>query len=577
MIARRVFAVLAACLLAASIAGCGDDDADPNGPGEATIVRFPEDAATMNAALEAAGPGDTILVSAGDHMIDSAIVFNDTHTGVTLLGRGESEMGMGGAARPTLRFALGPSGTGVTVPSSVLGITIRGLRLAGELRDGVRFSGPGGRIVDCVVDSARFSAVRCTNMETNTIIEGNIFRAPLRFGVEIVGNARPLVTRNTIIDSKDCGIFHSGGEAMVERNLIVESVNWGIYCQFGYTPPTLSCNAYFMNGTDNSTECVPGDGDFNADPLFCDEQTLALAENSPCAAANAGECGQIGAVGVGCGAVDMTLVRFPEDFATMSEALAAVGPGDTIRVGAGNHMIDGAIVFSETHTNVTIMGRSELEIGAAIARPTLRFALPNGAAVTVPPNTFGITIRGLRLAGELRDGVWFAEPGILADCMIDSVSFSAVRCSNTGPTGDLAIVGNILRESGRFGIEIVSNAQPTVTNNTIIGSNDCGIYDGGTMAGRCERNLIVSSTNWGIYCPGVPPPTLSCNAFFDNGADYSEACVPGDGDFNADPLFCNLETFELATTSPCIIGECGRIGAVGAGCEVDTVAARSSP
>ena len=261
----------------------------------------------MSAALEAAEPGDTILVAAGEHMIDTTIVFDDGHTGVTLLGRSESEMGMNGASRPTLRFTR-PNGIGVVVGSDALGITIRGLRMVGDSRDGVRFAGPGGRLVDCAIDSVSYSAVRCTNPQTNTIIEGNILREPGNFGVEIVTSARPLVIGNTIIGSDDCGIYHydnegGDGEATCERNIIVESTNWGIYCQVFSQPPSLSCNAFFDNGIDYSDVCVPGDGDIHADPLFCNPQTLALAANSPCAAANAGDCGQIGAVGVGC-AVD---------------------------------------------------------------------------------------------------------------------------------------------------------------------------------------------------------------------------------------------------------------------------------
>ena len=308
MIARRVFALAGALVIATAIIGCGDDD-EPNGPIDSAIVRFPEDADTMAAALEAAGPSDTILVSPGEHMIDTTIVFTAGHTGVTLMGRSESETGASGAARPTLRFTQ-PNGIGVVVSSSALGITVRGLRMVGDMRDGVRFSGPGGRLVDCAIDSVNFSAVRCANLETNAIIEGNIIRDPARYGVEI-SSARPTVIGNTIIGSKDCGIIHGGSEATCERNIIVDSVVWGVFCSFGASP-TLACNAFFDNGSpssggDRSDLCVPGDGDFHADPLFCNRQTLALDASSPCAAANAGECGQIGAVGVGC-AIDDSVV-----------------------------------------------------------------------------------------------------------------------------------------------------------------------------------------------------------------------------------------------------------------------------
>lgn len=308
MIARRRIdqraLVVAACLLAASFAGCGDDD-EPNGPTETNIVRFPEDAATMSAALEAASIGDTILVSPGEHMIDSMIVFGDGHTGVTIMGRSESQMGMGGAARPTLRFAPMNS-AGILVPANALGITIRGLRLTGDVYYGVQFSGPGGRVVDCEIDSITYSAVRCTNPATDAIIEANILREAGAFGVQIGESSHPLVIGNTIIGSKDCGIYHYGA-ATCERNIIVESVNYGIFCG-GAQPPVLSCNAFFANGVHYSDNCDPGVTDIQADPMFCNTQTLALFAESPCAAENAGECGQIGAVGVGC-AVDTVAAR----------------------------------------------------------------------------------------------------------------------------------------------------------------------------------------------------------------------------------------------------------------------------
>jgi len=50
-----------------------------------------------------------------------------------------------------------------------------------------------------------------------------------------------------------------------------------------------------------------GSGNINADPLFCDATThnLTLYNTSPCAAANSGGCGLIGALDVGCTATDV--------------------------------------------------------------------------------------------------------------------------------------------------------------------------------------------------------------------------------------------------------------------------------
>ena len=63
----------------------------------------------------------------------------------------------------------------------------------------------------------------------------------------------------------------------------------------------LACNTLFQNGlSDYSGGCDHGVGDFHADPLFCDTTSFAISSDSPCAPAQAGACGGIGAPLVGC-------------------------------------------------------------------------------------------------------------------------------------------------------------------------------------------------------------------------------------------------------------------------------------
>ncbi|MFN0149113.1 MAG: right-handed parallel beta-helix repeat-containing protein [bacterium] len=295
-------AVLVLCALTFAT-GCGDDS--PGAPEETAIVNFPGDAMTLHAALDMAVPGDTVLVAPGEYMIDSSLVFDAGHTGVTLMGRPESEAVVGGAARPVLRFTMAQRGQGIVVPSGVLGITVRGLRLAGSLNDGVRLLAAGSRLVDCAIDSVSRFGVYCSGQDANSIVERNVIVEPGIFGVDVANGAAPLITRNTIVGANDCGIRTVFTEPRIERNVIVESTNFGIACFI--VSPVLSCNAFFANGTDYSTECAPGASDFHADPLFCERATFSISSGSPCAAANAGDCGQIGAGGVGC-AVDTVAV-----------------------------------------------------------------------------------------------------------------------------------------------------------------------------------------------------------------------------------------------------------------------------
>ena len=90
----------------------------------------------------------------------------------------------------------------------------------------------------------------------------------------------------------------------------------GLYCDGG--APTFSCSDVFGNTGGDFIGCNPFpigiDGNFSSDPLYCDQDyfDLSLHSNSPCAPGNhptGGDCGLIGALSVGCGsgtAVEIT-------------------------------------------------------------------------------------------------------------------------------------------------------------------------------------------------------------------------------------------------------------------------------
>jgi hypothetical protein len=136
------------------------------------------------------------------------------------------------------------------------------------------------------------------------IVESCVLIAPGRFGVNVQRGAAPLVVGNTIVGSLDCGIATFGSSPTCERNLIFDSVNFGIFCSGA--APALACNLLFRNGIPYSIDCGSHPDDLAGDPLFCADSSYAIRPDSPCAEGNAGECGQIGAVGVGCSAAPLS-------------------------------------------------------------------------------------------------------------------------------------------------------------------------------------------------------------------------------------------------------------------------------
>ncbi len=121
--------------------------------------------------------------------------------------------------------------------------------------------------------------------------------------------AAPQISRCTLVfNQADNGAGLNCGFAATPLlfNVIIASsfIGPAISCTGNCAPTLICCNLYANSGGD-WTGCVADqaetDGNLSADPLFCGgENYFSLSADSPCAAENAGECGQIGAWGVGC-------------------------------------------------------------------------------------------------------------------------------------------------------------------------------------------------------------------------------------------------------------------------------------
>jgi hypothetical protein len=142
-------------------------------------------------------------------------------------------------------------------------------------------------------------------------ITGNVFvgnHADLRGG-GLSANTAAIVTGNTFVgNSSPLGgavrVNPNSGLATVEGNVFALS-SGAAALESGGSPYTGDCNVFWSNAAGDYTDYTPGPRDRVADPEFCDMPggDYTVRNTSPCAPANSLGCGQIGALGVGCGVI----------------------------------------------------------------------------------------------------------------------------------------------------------------------------------------------------------------------------------------------------------------------------------
>ncbi len=244
------------------------------------------DCTTIQACVDSTSEGDSVLVGPGtyaEHVkmppsgIRGVIVVSDLGPAVTVI------------RAPTYD---GPV-VCVFLDSVLSGFTLRGGRnIYGPWGAGGAYVAGTGTLRNCLVvdnrcegiDSPGYGAVYVTGSGT---IEGNT----------IVSNGYWVVAGGIY-----CGGYFNG---QIVRNVVALNADgYGIYCE-QFTNPTFSCNDVWGNpGGEYGGACgdpTGTNGNISVDPLFCDFENgdYRLGCDSPCL--NAPGCGQVGALGAGCG------------------------------------------------------------------------------------------------------------------------------------------------------------------------------------------------------------------------------------------------------------------------------------
>jgi len=333
----------------------------------ADTIHVPGDQPTIQAGLNAANPGDVVLVAPGtylEHDIQLA-------PGVTLQGEsgasatvidaerlGHGLIGANGAIVRdlTVRNSGGTEHHGLFCVQSAVevadcifadhqhwamvfaatevnvhGCEIRPIPQSAGL--GIMCENSPGELINNSIDmeiglwalNVGFAGVATRDQ---LVVEGNVIRGGVKFGVHLpvtvecnrnllsldsgrmevygtVGTTR--IQGNTILNGE--GIYLQEANAQIESNIIAfhdTGITWD-----GLGSVTVDCNDLWQNGIDY-VGVVPGPADFSADPLLCapDLGDYRLMETSPCLPGHhpgGFDCGLIGAFDAGCAA---TPVRY---------------------------------------------------------------------------------------------------------------------------------------------------------------------------------------------------------------------------------------------------------------------------
>jgi nitrous oxidase accessory protein NosD len=248
-----VLAALAAALLAAGA--------------RADVLHVPKDFPTVAEALDAAQPGDEVVLAAGSY---NTPILMDNLTGIVLRGQGKVVLGGGTAGTPALTLTNcfdvtvdhlrieGAQGIGVLLGQSN-SVTLRRLRVVDSVGDGIvageasdvlmdrcRVEGTGGSGIS-VVKALTFTLSHCTVLDAgtsgimlgalhDTVVDRCHVSGSGQVGIAL-GLSDPVDTcvasRNVVLDAGTSGFLVRGVDNVLTDNRVQGAAIFGVHLQVG--------------------------------------------------------------------------------------------------------------------------------------------------------------------------------------------------------------------------------------------------------------------------------------------------------------------------------------------------------
>jgi hypothetical protein len=324
---------------------------------DSRIWHVPGDAATIQDAITAGAPGDTVLVSDGYYYESVSM-----KSGVVLVSEG-------GPTSTTIDGS--PGGRAITCVNVDTTAAINGFTLTGG------YAGSGGAIY-CVNSSPSIAF---------NVIRGNT-GATKGGGIYCGSNSSPRIHHDTVVDNRSPqggGIYVENSTVEIHNTIVVGDSAYGIYCGNGGVC-NLGCNDVWSNGRGDYYGCSPAPSDTSCDPCFCKADSAVGPDSAStlmlCSPVlKRPGCGQTGALGEGCSGAGVP---------TPSNEGAAI-----IAHGAFPSPAKGAVII---WYNLNVPCRVEIEVYEVSGRAIYRHEYDGLEAGTHYFNWDGVNVSGDNVA-----------------------------------------------------------------------------------------------------------------------------------------------------------------------------------